>query len=182
MVATFAKEYSGVDAAGTATSCVVDHEAWWVESRGVAARMPLVTQYGLAGVAVWHLGGVDADSWAAMRAFAAGIPFVAAPPIVTPAASTLVTAKPSTLAPKRGKKVKVRVQVSPVKKSVTVRRQMLVKGKWKTMSTKRTTSAGRVTFTFRWPKSKTSRTYRITTKKKGALPAGVSEQFTITTR
>ncbi len=77
MVATFAKEYSGVDGAGKATSCVVDHEAWWVESRGVAARMPLVTEYGLAGVAAWHLGGVDADSWAAMRAFAAGIPFVA---------------------------------------------------------------------------------------------------------
>jgi spore germination protein YaaH len=182
MVATFAKEYAGVDATGNATSCVVDHEAWWVESRGVAARMPLVTEYGLAGVAAWHLGGVDPDSWAAMRAFAAGIPFVAPPPIVTPAVATLVEAKPSTLTPKRGKKVKVRVQVAPVKKSVTVRRQMLVKGTWKTISTKRTTSAGRVTFTFRWPKSKTSRTYRITTKKKGALPAGRSEQFTITTR
>ncbi len=39
-----------------------------------------------------------------------------------------------------------------------------------------------MTFTFRWPKAKTSRTYRITTKKKGALPAGRSEQFTLTTR
>jgi hypothetical protein len=40
-----------------------------------------------------------------------------------------------------------------------------------------------VTFTFRWPKAKTtSRTYRVTTKKKGALPAGRSEEFTITTR
>ena len=182
MVATFAKEYAGVDADGKATSCVVDHEAWWVDSRGVAARMPLVTEYGVAGVAAWHLGGVDPDSWAAMRAFAAGIPFVAPAPIVTPAVTTLVEARPSTLTPKQGKKVKVRVQVTPGKKSVTVRRQMLVKGKWKTMSTKRTSSAGRVTFTFRWPKSKTSRTYRITTKKKGALPAGRSEQFTITTR
>ena len=172
MVATFAKEYAGVDKDGKATSCVVDHEAWWVDSRGVAARMPLVTEYGVAGVAAWHLGGVDPDSWTAMRAFAAGIPFVAPAPIVTPAVTTLVEARPSTLAPKRGKKVKVRVQVTPGKKSVTVRRQMLVKGKWKTMATKRTTAKGRVTFTFRWPKSKASRTYRITTKKKGALPAG----------
>ncbi len=94
----------------------------------------------------------------------------------------MVAAQPSTLTPKRGKKVKVRVQVTPGTKSVTVRRQMLVKGKWKTKATKRTSSAGRVTFTFRWPKSKASRTYRITTKKKGALPAGRSEQFTLTTR
>jgi len=182
MVATFAKEYAGLDAGGNATSCVVDHEAWWVESGGVAARMPLVTEYGLAGVAAWHLGGVDPDSWAAMRAFAAGMPFVAPPPIGSPAVATLVEARPSTLTPKRGKKVTVRVQVSPSKKSVTVRRQMQVKGKWKTMSTKRTTSKGRVTFTFRWPKTKTSRTYRITTKKKGALPAGRSETFVLRTR
>jgi hypothetical protein len=182
MVATFAKEYVGVDAQGQATSCVVDHEAWWVDARGVAARMPLVTEYGVAGVAAWHLGGVDPDSWAAMRAFAQGMPVVVPPPTVTPAVSTLVEARPSTLTPKRGKKVTVRVQVSPGKKSVTVRRQMLVKGKWKTMATKRTTAKGRVTFTFRWPKAKTSRTYRITTKKKGALPAGRSEKFILTTR
>ena len=90
--------------------------------------------------------------------------------------------RPSTLKPKKGKKVTVRVQVSPSKKSVTVRRQMLVKGTWKTMSTKRTTSKGRVTFSFTWPKAKTSRTYRITTKKKGALPAGRSETFVLRTR
>lgn len=181
MVATFAKEYVGVDAQGQATSCVVDHEAWWVDARGVAARMPLVTEYAVAGVAAWHLGGVDPDSWAAMRAFAQGMP-VAPPPTVTPAVGTVVEARPSTLTPKRGKKVKVRVQVMPGKKAVTVRRQMLVKGKWKTMATKRTTAKGQVTFTFRWPKATTSRTYRITTRKKGALPAGRSEQFTLTTR
>jgi spore germination protein YaaH len=182
MVATFAKEYAGTDAAGKATSCVVDHEAWWVDARGVAARLPLVTEYGVAGVAAWHLGGVDADSWTAMRTFAAGVPFVVPMPIVTPAVKTMVEARPSTLTPRRGKKVTVRVQVTPGKKSVTVRRQMLVKGTWKTLASKRTTAKGRVTFTFRWPKSKTSRTYRITTKKKGSLPAGRSEQFVLTTR
>jgi hypothetical protein len=99
-----------------------------------------------------------------------------------PGAATLVEASPSTLTPKKGKKVTVRVQVTPGTKSVTVRRQMLVKGRWKTMSTKRTTASGRVKFTFTWPKSKTSRTYRITTRKKGALPAGKSETFVLRTR
>ena len=183
MVATFAKEYAGLDAEGVATSCVVDHEAWWVDARGVAARMPLVTEFGLAGVAAWHLGGVDPESWAAMRAFAAGMTFVAPPPPTSrSSASTVVEARPSTLTPKRGKKVTLRVQVTPGRKSVTVRRQMLVKGSWKTMSTKKTNAKGRVTFTFTWPKSDTSRTYRITTKKKGSLPAGRSAKFTLKTR
>jgi spore germination protein YaaH len=181
-VATFAKEYAGLDAAGKATSCVVDHEAWWVDSRGVAARMPLVTEYGVAGVAAWHLGGVDLDSWAAMRAYASGMPVVAPAPTAVPGVATLVEVQASTLAPKKGKKVKIRVQVTPGTKSVMVRRQMLVKGAWKTMSAKRTTAKGRVTFTFTWPKQKTSRSYRITTKKKGALPAGKSETFVLRTR
>ncbi len=178
MVATFAKTYSGQDSDGKQTSCVVDHEAWWVDARGVAARMPLTTKYALAGVAVWHLGGVDRDSWAAMQAFAKG---VAVDPPPTPV-TTRVEARPSTLTPKKGKKVKIRVLVSPAKKAITVRRQMLVKGKWKTMSTKRTTAKGKVTFTFTWPKKDTSRTYRITTKKKGALAAGTSTTFVLTTR
>jgi hypothetical protein len=93
-----------------------------------------------------------------------------------------VTARPSTLRPKKGTKVKIRVQVAPKKKAVTVRRQMLVNGKWRTMSTKRTTAKGKVTFTFTWPKTKTSRTYRITTKKKGSLAAGKSTTFVLTTR
>jgi hypothetical protein len=177
-VATFSKTYSGKGSDGAETSCVVDHEAWWVDARGVAARMPFATKYRLAGVAVWHLGGVDSDSWAAMQSFAKGV--AAAPP---PAAvGTVVEVRPSTLTPKKGTKVKIRVQVSPAKKSVTVRRQMLVKGKWKTMSTKRTTAKGKVTFTFTWPKQKTSRTYRITTKKKGSLAAGKSTTFVLTTR
>ena len=142
MVATFAKEYAGLDADGKATSCVVDHEAWWVDSRGVAARMPLVTEYGAGRrgrlAPRWGGPGLVGRHAGVRRGDAVRAP----PPIVTPAVTTLVEARPSTLAPKRGKKVTVRVQVTPSKKSVTVRRQMLVKGKWKTMSTKRTTSQG----------------------------------------
>jgi spore germination protein YaaH len=178
MVASFAKEYAGLDADGKATSCMVDHEAWWVDARGVAARMPFVSEYGLAGVAVWQLAGVDAESWAAMQTFAKGL----APTPPPAAVGTVVTARPSTLRPKKGTKVKIRVQVTPKKKAVTVRRQMLVNGKWRTMSTKRTTAKGKVTFTFTWPKTKTSRTYRITTKKKGSLAAGKSTTFVLTTR
>ena len=185
MVATFSKEYSGAGKDGERTSCVVDHEAWWVDARGVAARMPLLEQYGLAGVAVWHLGGVDADSWAAMRAFAGGEPVVTppAPPTSTaPLTTPVVKLKPSTLRPKPGQKVKFRVRIKPATKSVKVKRKARLDGSWRTLAVKRTNAKGRVTFTFPWPKSDTSLKYRVITKKRGSLGPGRSVKIRLTTR
>jgi hypothetical protein len=185
---TFTKKYTGKGSDGTTTTCTVKHEAWWVDARGVAARLPLLTEYKLAGAAIWHLGGVDADSWAAMQAYAAGRTFTPAPPpTATPPPSTAtpatVTVKVSTYTPKRGKKVKLRVYVKPAKKKVLVKRQMLVNGKWRTLAKKRTNSKGKVKFSIRWPKKGyTANTYRIKTNKRGSLAAGRSETFTIRTR
>jgi spore germination protein YaaH len=197
VVATFSKQYTGTTADGTPTTCVVDHVAWWVDARGVGARLPLLPEFGLAGVAVWHLGGPDADSWTVLRAFAQGQPAPALPALPAPTAPTpppppppppvvspsppVVSVTPSTLTPKPGRTVRVKVALQPKKKSVTVRRQMLVGGKWKTLATKRTSAKGRVTFTIKWPRKATSNTYRIVTRKKGSLPAAASETFTITT-
>ncbi len=91
------------------------------------------------------------------------------PSAATPAASVVAT--PSTTRPKKKSTVKVTVQVTPAKKSVTVRRQMLIKGKWKTLATARTNAKGQATFTYRWPKDTKTRAYRVTTKKRGSLPA-----------
>ena len=288
MVATFRKKYSGKAADGSSTTCVVDHIAWWVDARGVAARMPLVGEYGLAGAAVWHIGGVDAASWSAMRAYARGeapapeapvpAPAPAAPapapaavgtsvglevpskhlagvplpvavtvsaPVAVPAGTVVtlkrrtkgtstwrsvgsagtdaagratftvaklsrttywrarvaaaqdreagkaraktkvgpqIRVKASTVTPKARAKVKLRVYLNTKKKAVKVRRQMLVDGRWKTMSTKRTTAKGRVKFTFRWPRSWTENTYRVVTSRRGNLASGSSETFVIRTR
>lgn len=275
MVATFRSTYTGTTSDGKPTSCDVDHEAWWVDARGVAARMPLLSEFRLAGAAIWHLGGVDAGSWTAMRTFAqTGTPVVpSAQPVAAAVAveapglhvaganlgvaatvtspvgplagapvtlerrssgsskwrtvatvptdaagrasftvaglttstswrarveaspawqgaeglgstkvAPRVTVKASTLAPAPRAKVTLKVALTPKAKSVTVLRQMLVKGKWKTMAKKRTTSKGRVTFTFRWPKAPTGNTYRVITKKKGGLVAGASQEFSIRTR
>jgi hypothetical protein len=186
--ATFTKEYRGKDASGAEVSCLVDHVAWWMDAQGVAARMPLVAEFGLAGVAFWQLGGVDPASWAAMRAWAQGwtqpapAPVAAPPGTQPPAVATKVTVRASTLAPKPRAKVTLKVRVAPKKQGIVVRRQMLVGDRWRTMATKRTGSKGRVTFTFRWPKAPTSNTYRVVTKATKSVPAGASAQFRITTR
>jgi hypothetical protein len=178
MVATFATRYAGPDEDGNRTACVVDHEAWWVDARGVAARLPLVKEYGLAGVAIWHLGGVDADSWSVIRSVAAGQGVATPAPLTTPK----VRLKASTLRPSPGQKVKFRVRIKPAKPKVKVKRQLRRDGAWRTMDVKRTNARGRVTFTFRWLSYDASLKYRVVTKKRGSLGRGKSARIRLTTR
>jgi len=42
------------------------HEVWYADGASVAARLGLVRQYGLGGVAVWRLGGEDPANWSAI--------------------------------------------------------------------------------------------------------------------
>lgn len=267
-VATFTRTYSGPGTDGAPTSCVVDHEAWWVDARGVAERMPLIERHRLAGAAVWHLGGLDPASWAAMRQFAesvaparttislsaparlvagAGADVVAlvssaarvaagtmvvlrarragsrtwrvvgrgvtdelgrvgfsVPGLaattrwrVTTAASWDRTAgtatgrtrvapevrvTPSTTAPAPGERVRLRVRVAPARAGILVKRQALVKGRWRTWATTRTGRRGAATLSIRWPSTRASITYRIVTAPTGGLAAGYSGRVVVTSR
>jgi 5-hydroxyisourate hydrolase-like protein (transthyretin family) len=93
-----------------------------------------------------------------------------------------VVAKPSTLTPAPGATVVLKVRLTPKRQYVTVRRQMLVDGAWRTMATQQTNAKGRVTFTFQWPKAPTANTYRVITRKTDGLVAGESLRFSIRTR
>jgi len=44
------------------------HEVWYADQISVAARLRLVQQYGLGGIAVWRLGGEDPANWSAIAA------------------------------------------------------------------------------------------------------------------
>jgi spore germination protein YaaH len=271
MVATFRSTYTGTRKDGTPTSCDVDHQAWWVDARGVALRMALINEFRLAGAAVWQLGGVDAGSWAALRSFARSRtpaePVATTVAVVAPrrhvagsnlgltvrvtsaeggvigapvtlerrsvpsstwrtvatvptdvsgraaftisglasttswrarvAASSVwraaegrastkvapkVAVKPSTLSPAPGATVTLKVRLTPKRRYVTVVRQMLVNGAWRTMASKQTNAKGRVTFTIQWPKAPTANTYRVITRKTDGLVAGESPRFSIKTR
>lgn len=43
-------------------------EVWYADQTSVAARLRLVQQYGLGGIAVWRLGGEDPANWSAIAA------------------------------------------------------------------------------------------------------------------
>jgi hypothetical protein len=181
MVATFAKKYAGPDEDGNRTACVVDHEAWWVDARGVAARLPLVKEYGLAGVAIWHLGGVDADSWTVIQSVAAGQGVVTPTPPATLLTTPKVRLKASTLRPSPNQRVKFRVRLKPATPKVKVKRQIRRDGAWRTVAVKRTNDRGRVRFTFRWLSYDASLKYRVVTKKRGSLGRGRSATIRLTT-
>lgn len=93
-----------------------------------------------------------------------------------------VDVEPSTRRPRRGQLVRFRVQVTPAKASVKVRRKMRWDGRWITKDVARTNAKGRVVFRVRWPSSAKKRTYRITTKPRGSLAAGTSARFTLRVR
>ncbi|TAK69003.1 MAG: hypothetical protein EPO13_09640 [Actinomycetota bacterium] len=63
----YADTYTGTTAAGAATSCKVYREVWYADARSLAARAALVTQYNLAGIALWTLHGMDAAQWGVLR-------------------------------------------------------------------------------------------------------------------
>jgi spore germination protein len=43
------------------------HEVWYEDADSVAAKVPLVDQYDLAGAFFWRLGGEDPDVWSVVR-------------------------------------------------------------------------------------------------------------------
>ena len=42
------------------------HEVWYADGESVAARIELVSRYGLGGIAMWRLGGEDPAIWSAI--------------------------------------------------------------------------------------------------------------------
>lgn len=135
--------------------------------------------------------GAPMPGSAAPAPVAAPAPTTAAVPAAAPAAepppTTIVPRvvsllSPAAIATKAGKRYKVVGVVRPAKAGLTVWRQSLVKGAWKTRQTTRTTDKGRYRFVVRkTPKPGVTGTYRVLVVKKGTV-VGVSPQFTVAAR
>ncbi|MGV1004517.1 MAG: glycosyl hydrolase family 18 protein [Candidatus Nanopelagicales bacterium] len=98
--ATFTRTYSGKTSAGKRASCTVTHVAWWMDARGLLARTALIERYKLGGIALWHLAGVDASTWTALQAYAAGQPVILpAAATETPSATPVVATPSATVTP-----------------------------------------------------------------------------------
>lgn len=81
---TFVKTYAGKDSAGNDLSCQVTHVAWWPGAPGTLARLGIMGQFGVGGAAFWHLGGLDAASWATVREYGGGTRSTPTPEVPSP--------------------------------------------------------------------------------------------------
>jgi spore germination protein YaaH len=59
--------YKGLDAKGEKTQCVVSRRAFFADATSVADRVRVARTAGLAGAALWTIGGESADQWPAVR-------------------------------------------------------------------------------------------------------------------
>ncbi len=86
--------------------CAVNRHVSYVDADGLAARKAIADAAGLAGIAIWTIGGVEARAWEALRAEQAALtPAAPAPAAPAPAApaepAPAVPFARSTTAPKR---------------------------------------------------------------------------------
>ena len=64
---TYNKVYSGLTAAGLATTCTATRTAWYQDARSFTSRIGFVSKYRLGGVALWTFGMEDMAGSQAIR-------------------------------------------------------------------------------------------------------------------
>jgi hypothetical protein len=64
---TYNKVYSGLTAAGLATTCTATRTVWYQDARSFTSRMGFVSKYRLGGLAQWTFGMEDAAGAQAIR-------------------------------------------------------------------------------------------------------------------
>lgn len=137
--------YKGLSAKGEKTECTVNRRAFFADATSVADRVRVARSAGLAGAALWTIGGEPADQWPAVRK-AVGVQKakpgarkpanvkVGAPRYVTKGQSASVTAQ-VTADGKPSDGGRATLQVNPVGKAG-----------WRDVASEKVPESGRVVF------------------------------------
>jgi spore germination protein YaaH len=67
MTVKYSIVYKGLDSKGEKTECSVNRTAFFADATSVADRVKAARAAGLAGAALWTIGGESADQWPAVR-------------------------------------------------------------------------------------------------------------------
>ena len=162
--------YKGLNAKGEMTQCTVNRRTYFADAKSVADRVRVARSQGLAGAALWTIGGEAADQWPAVREAVGQVKDQPGAP------------KPATVkigAPKfvvKGQKGSFTSQVTVDGKAsgggtAVLQVNPVGKGGWQTVATKRVSKAGRTVFSF--APAKTSKV-RIDVPASGARQAARS--------
>lgn len=121
-------------------ACTVSRSAWVPDATTVIERAKIASQYGLAGLATWTIGGEQAGQWGPLRDIARTMPF--ATNAGGGSVGQQVNFKVSKKVVRRGGKVKVSGKLTPARSGAKVKVQRLRAGKWVNLKTVRTSAAG----------------------------------------
>ncbi|HQR80644.1 MAG TPA: glycosyl hydrolase family 18 protein, partial [Actinomycetota bacterium] len=162
--------YKGLNAKGEKTECTVNRRAFFADATSVADRVRVARSAGLAGAALWTIGGEPADQWPAVRK-AVGLQKakpgarkgadvkIGAPRYVTRGQSASVTAT-VTSDGKPSEGGLATLQVNPAGKAG-----------WRDVASERVPDSGRVVFSHA---PKTSGTFRVAVSATGTRKAARS--------
>lgn len=147
------RQYSVADAAPYFNYTAPDgvrHVVWYNDADSTAAKMTLISQYGLRGLAFWAVGAEDGRQWATLRAYAIQRSTkltVSAPAAVTHGTATTVSGRLTTTAGTAIGGQRIALQWRPPG------------GAWRTVATGTTTSAGTVALRYTPPSNGSYRLY-----------------------
>ncbi len=170
--------YKGLNSKGEMTECTVSRKAFFADATSVADRVKVARSAGLAGAALWTIGGESADQWPAVRE-AVGV--VKDDP-AAPQTAALKVGAPKFVV--KGEKGSYTAEVTVDGKASgggTANLQMnpVGKGGWQTVATKKVPKTGLLVFSYAPAKSGT---FRVDLPASGARKAARSAVLTTKVR
>ena len=176
LTASYAIVYKGLNAKGEKTECTVTRKAFFADAKSVADRVRVARSTGLAGAALWTIGGESAAQWPAVReavgvqkatpgARKGGNVKIGAPRFITRGQTGSITAQVSVDGNASGGG-EATLQANPVGKPG-----------WRDVDSKKVPKSGQVVFSH---SPKKSGSFRVTVSSTGTRKAARSA--TVTTR
>ncbi len=134
------KKVTWTDSSGATQTCIARRVMWWVGPQAVAERVKLVPEFGLAGAALWTIGGDSPEQWPLIAAVAGGM---------APAPAAVQAAIPATVLFGQPLNVSATVTVNgaPVAGATAqLQTKRASQRKWRTIASAQTAADGTVGF------------------------------------
>lgn len=144
------------------SQCEVRKQVWFGGEGTAASRTQIVSDYGIGGVAVWHLASMDPGSFSALAPLARGSQPSPAPSPQPDGYGMSATAKSET--PRAGGKAVIKGKVRPKEMGTVVKRQLKHKGKWRTKEKATTNKKGKIKFKVSLPSQPKKFKFRLVAK------------------
>lgn len=148
--------YKGLNAKGEKTECTVSRRAYFADAKSVADRVQVARSQGLAGAALWTIGGEPADQWPAVRE---AVGMVKATPGAAKTAAVKIGAPDYVTKGQRGSfSARITVDGKPSGGGkAALQANPVGAGGWRTVASKKIPSSGQVVFSYAPVKSSTVR-------------------------